>query len=219
MDKQATPRTRKSPRGETARQTILEAASRLFSAGGFNAVSIAHIAADVGMTQAGVLHHYPSKAELLLAVLLEREARNARINSEDRERGLDFLLTFLHTLHMNDEAPAMVQLMAVLSAESISADHPAHDYFRERYEQIVISAKRDLEPLFDPDRLPRGTTVETMARWLVALADGLRIQWLFSPKSFDRGIAIAQFYGLLRDYLREPYRSYDWEETLRNEKW
>jgi TetR/AcrR family transcriptional regulator len=52
--------------GETA---ILDAAVRLFSASGFNAVSMREIAASAGVSKANIYHHFDSKEALYRAIL------------------------------------------------------------------------------------------------------------------------------------------------------
>lgn len=209
---------RRSPRGEAARAAILKSASRLFSQGGFNSASIAEIARDVGMTQAGMLHHFPSKAALLLAVLMEREARNEVETEAERAKGLDALTVFLHTLRNNDRTPPLVQLMTVLAAESIPDNHPAHEWFEKRYEVIVADAIEHIAPMVDVDAMPPGVTVETLVRWLVGLADGLRVQWLYDHQAVSREVSLAQFYDMvMRPVLKEPYRSYSWVDKLGEE--
>jgi AcrR family transcriptional regulator len=208
--------SRRSPKGDATRQSILRSATQLFSERGFNSASIADIAKHVGMTQAGMLHHFPSKAALLLAVLLEREGRNDLETEAERAKGFDALTVFLHTLRNNDRTPALVQLMTVLAAESIPDSHPAHDWFEMRYERVVSSTVEHLTPMVDPAALPEGVTVETMARWLVGLADGLRIQWLYDETCVSREVSLAQYYDMvMRPVLREPYRSFSWLAKLR----
>jgi AcrR family transcriptional regulator len=56
------------PRVEARRQ-ILEAAERLLVDGGPAAVQVRAVAEDVGMTDAGVYHHFGSRQGLLLALL------------------------------------------------------------------------------------------------------------------------------------------------------
>jgi AcrR family transcriptional regulator len=204
------PVRRASPKGVARRSAILSSATRLFAAGGFNNVSLAEIAADVGMTQAGLLHHFPSKADLVLSVLIERETKSKELSREKRRAGLDPLTVFLQTLQIHDRTPALVQLMAFLSAESIAGDHPAHEWFRNRYVVIADELTGFLQPMVDATALPDGVTAETIARWIIGLADGLRIQWLHDQRSVDRGASIARFYDLLRPYLVEPYRSMSW---------
>ncbi|WP_433714984.1 TetR/AcrR family transcriptional regulator [Nocardia sp. CA-084685] len=60
-------RVRRSP--EQARQVILEAAERLLAEGGVTAVEMRAVATAVGMTDAGVYHHFGSRDSLLEALL------------------------------------------------------------------------------------------------------------------------------------------------------
>lgn len=48
---------------------ILQAAARLFVANGFHATSMREVAAEAGMSVAGVYHHYASKEQILVALL------------------------------------------------------------------------------------------------------------------------------------------------------
>lgn len=198
---------RSSPKGQLARQTILSSATRLFSEGGFNSVSLADIAKNVGMTQAGLLHHFPTKSALLLAVLMEREVRNQADTRAEREKGHDGTQVFLHTLRKNDRNPALVQLMALLSAEAIPDSHPAHDWFEERHRQIVELMVNNIEEVVDRELLPKGLTIETLARWVIGLADGLRLQWLYDQDALSREKSLALFYDIaLRPYIRSSFR-------------
>lgn len=192
------------PRGEVRRHQILGTAVALFSSGGFNNVSLADIAEEVGITQAGILHYFPTKAALLIAVLQEREARNREDERARKESGMDFLSTFMTTLEENEQNPVLVQLFAVLSAESIAEDHPGHDWFTARYDKTVASMTQGIQPLLDVEKLPPGIDAETIARWLIGLADGLRIQWLLSPGKFDRHQLVQQFLRVINPYLRRP---------------
>ncbi|MEG1678687.1 MAG: helix-turn-helix domain-containing protein, partial [Stenotrophomonas sp.] len=60
---------RRSPKGEKRRQQILDAAMRVFARDGYSNASIAEVATDVGLTLPGLLHYFPSKTDMLLAVL------------------------------------------------------------------------------------------------------------------------------------------------------
>ncbi len=210
--------TRRSPKGDSRRRAILDSALRLFSERGFNSASIADIAADVGMTQAGMLHHFPSKAALLLAVLQEREERNQKAKSESLERGFDYLSTFLRTLHTNERTPILVQLFAILSAESIVQDHPAHGWFVERYREVAASMTSELAAVFDQSKLPTGMTLETFARWIIAVADGVRLQWLLDPTAVSRETSMIQFFTILRPYMRDPDMHISLDEPSREKR-
>ncbi|WP_454855265.1 TetR/AcrR family transcriptional regulator [Rhizobium binxianense] len=201
MNKHTT--TRAIRLGQERRQEILDAASALFSRAGFHHASIADIAKEVGISQAGLLHHFPNKAALLLAVLSERERRNIKAESSREQLGEDHLSAFLQTLRDNEKTPVLIQLFAILSSESIFEDHPAHDHFVAHYKRIVSQMTKWLEPRIDFERLPAGTTAETMARWIVGAADGIRLQWLLDPGAVNRPQAIEQLIALLRTFLRD----------------
>ena len=192
------------PRGDLRRRRILEVAVNLFAARGFNDVGIAEIASAVDITPAGLLHHFPTKAALLLAVLQERELRVEQTLTRYLEEKDDFITAFLQILEDNEKSPGLVQLFAVLSAESLSSTHPGHTWFVSRYEDTIASAAEHLGIIIDESTLPPGVSTETIARWMLGIADGLRIQWLLSPGSLNRHETVAQFAALLRPYLKNP---------------
>lgn len=76
----AASRTRRSP--EEARGLILDAASSLLAEGGVAAVQVRAVAARVGMTDAGVTHHFQSR-DNLLRELLRHGGRQLRAAVEE----------------------------------------------------------------------------------------------------------------------------------------
>ncbi|WP_181429159.1 TetR/AcrR family transcriptional regulator [Curtobacterium sp. MCSS17_008] len=191
------------PRGEQRRRQILDVALRLFAERGFTNVSVAEVASEVGITTAGLLHHFGTKNALLIAVLQEREARNQEIDQRLGSEGKDWLETFVARLAQNEEHPALMQLFALLSAESIADQHPAHEWFVERYRSLAEVAAREMTALLDPEKLPDGVTATTVSQWLVGLADGLRLQQLLNPGSVDRHESVRAFVSMLAPYRRE----------------
>lgn len=75
-----TKRTRRSP--DEARRRILEAAEKRLAAGGPDAVRIQHVAADLGITDAAIAHHFGNR-EGLLDALARFGARNLRTAMEE----------------------------------------------------------------------------------------------------------------------------------------
>ena len=194
-------KTRASPRGEVRRREILDAATRLFSERGFENATYSELAADVGLSQAGLLHYFPSKRDLLLGVL---QRRDERIHADaDRRAQMNFLDAFVDVLRVNEANPVLVQLFGLLSAESIREDHPAHEYFTTHYEQAVRHATEGLRDIVDEDALPDGATVETVARWLIGAADGLRLQWLLDPSAPPRSDVVELLIASLRPYFKD----------------
>src|SRR5688500_14109024 len=84
--------TSSDPGAGGRRQTILEAASALFSESGSRGTSIAAVAAQAGVTDAGVLYHFKTNRDLVVAVLehFDRQVELAML--EAHLRGIDLLL-------------------------------------------------------------------------------------------------------------------------------
>ena len=160
------------------REQILRTAADAFATQGFHNTSLADIAAMLNITPAGVLHHFGSKTDLLTAVL---ELRDDAEPPPVGDRMLDHLIA---TVERNAERPGTTQLYAVLSAESATADHPAQEWFRDRYtvlrRRIATAILARLGPEFG-DR----SRVENSAAAVVAVMDGLQVQWLLDPESVD----------------------------------
>ena len=62
-------------RGLATRQQVIETASRLFAAQGYEAVSIEAVLTGCGVSRGALYHHFSSKKALFLAVLEREEAR------------------------------------------------------------------------------------------------------------------------------------------------
>ncbi|MFG2564176.1 TetR/AcrR family transcriptional regulator [Streptomyces sp. NPDC048567] len=180
----AKPRTPRSPEAQQRQRDILHIAMDTFAARGYNNASLAEIADRVGLTQAGVLHYFRSKALLLTSVLELRDESDIQQLGPDRPQGLAFLRHLVDTATRNAEREGIVRLYAVLSAESVTDDHPAQDYFRDRYDGLrgfVADALREVCGLPDD-----GTgEVEHAANAVIAVMDGLQVQWLLAPGAVD----------------------------------
>src|SRR5690554_5274750 len=106
------------------RKRILEAASEVFGEKGYVKGSLADIAERVGMTHAGVLHHFGSKDQLLLAVLAHRDTTDVEhLEDQHIPDGLELFKHLVRTAERNESRVGIVQVFAVLSAESRSEEH------------------------------------------------------------------------------------------------
>ena len=194
----------RSAKGEERRRQILDMATMLFARGGFNTVSLADIAKQVGITQAGLLHHFPSKSDLLMGMLEERDRLYLANEAKRTASAANYFDSFLQALRENEEHPEMVQLFTILSSESLVEGNPANQWFKQRYQRIVSVAAQEIGQIIDTKKLPEGVSVEDIARGVIALADGLRLQWLMDKSTVDRASTIAKFIAMLRPYMREP---------------
>ncbi len=82
----------------------------------------------------------------------------------------------------NREIPGLVQLYARLSNEASEPGHPAHPYFRERYDQVRAMWTENLTRLQAEGRLSAQVDPATLAVIASALVDGLQTQWTYDPE-------------------------------------
>ncbi|MER5445250.1 TetR/AcrR family transcriptional regulator [Streptomyces sp. NPDC002766] len=177
-------------RSEERRAEIVRAALEVIAERGYRGASLAAVAEKVGLTQQGLLHHFPTKEALLVAVLEERDQWDAVPATQWR---VDLLASLVE---YNAMRPGIIQTFSALLGESVTEGHPARGYFTERYRQVRESMATVLRTEYG-DRLPNGLTPERTAPLLVAVMDGLQYQWLLDPESVDMPGAFRDFLALL----------------------
>ena len=165
----------------------------VFSSAGFRSGSLRDVAERVGMSQAGLLHHFPSKNELLEALLARRDEESVALMGGEMPLGADFLRAMVGVVEHNVETPGLVALFATLSAEATAPDHPVHQYFVDRYRLVVGSTRRALEVAAEHGVLREGVDPDGAARDFVALMDGLQVQWLLEPDTVDMVARVRDF--------------------------
>lgn len=165
------------------RRTILATALEVFAESGFRGASIREIAARVGMTDTGVLHHFGGKSKLLLEVVKQKEEEDAGTLRDPYLRDL---------VARNGERRGTVRLFTTLSAESTDPEHPAHEHFVNRYAQVRALVAQRLVAETPVGGMPSAIDPDMAARLIVAMMDGLQIQWLLDP-SMDMESAYNDF--------------------------
>ena len=181
-------RRSRRPRAETAlrREAILQAAMVTFGAKGYYNGSLVEVADQVGMTHAGVLHHFGSKDQLLLEVLEYRDRTDVEhLEGRQPPTGLGLFHHLVRTARLNSERPGIVQTYAVLSAESVTENHPGQAWFRDRYIVLRGLVKAALIEVCDAADPPREEDLDDAAAAVLAVMDGLQVQWLLDPDTVD----------------------------------
>ncbi|MET9961640.1 TetR/AcrR family transcriptional regulator [Streptomyces sp. NPDC006326] len=183
-------------RSEERRGDIVRAAVEVIAERGYRGASLGAVAERVGLTQQGLLHYFPTKEALLVAVLEERDRWDTGGGS--RASGGVWRLDLLASLvEYNAMRPGIVQTFSALLGESVTDGHPAREFFTERYAQVRGEMASVLRAEFG-DRLPSGLSPEEAAPLLTAVMDGLQYQWLLAPESVDMPAAFRSFLTLLR---------------------
>lgn len=182
-------------RSEERRAEILRAAFEVIAERGYRGASLASVAERVGLTQQGLLHYFPTKDALLVAVLEERDQWDTGgAGLSPGSWRLDLLDSLVE---YNAMRPGVVQTFSALLGESVTDAHPAREFFTRRYAQVRGGMASALRAEFG-ERLPSGLTPEQAAPLLVAVMDGLQYQWLLDPDAVDMPGAFRTFLGLLR---------------------
>lgn len=185
-------------KGRRRRSELLEAAFSRFATLGYRNATLAQIAADCGVSRMGLAHHFRTKEALLLAVLEERDRVNGRdffVGSEPSVEPLDYLDRFARLIDDNAAVPGLINLYAVLSAESATdPDHPAHGYFRDRYRRIRGHIDAAFAALKADGTIDARVDVDNAGAAMMGLIDGLQVQWLLEPDAVDIGAQLRRWY-------------------------
>ncbi|WP_084077167.1 TetR/AcrR family transcriptional regulator [Demequina sp. NBRC 110057] len=184
----ATTRRQLPPRPETAarRREILAAALEIFGAKGYNNGPLAEIAEQVGMTHAGILHHFGSKDRLLVEVLRYRDESDVEgIEGQHIPGGTELFRHLIRTAFANEERPGIVQAYAVLSAESVTDSNPGREYFEDRYRVLRGEVAEAFRAMCAERGVDDPAHVERAATSVLAVMDGLQVQWLLDPTQVE----------------------------------
>ncbi len=173
--------TKRGPyaKGELKREEILDHAVEVFGKYGYHATSMREIASACGLSQAGLLHYYPNKEVLLLALVDRREA--AQSTNAPRELEL-WVNDTLRQEAQNREQKSLTQLWANLVGEATDPAFPAHEYFLKRYRNTRATFANQIARVSGRDEPTEEDNIK--AALLAAIWDGLQNQWLLDPK-FD----------------------------------
>ena len=202
MTDQATAPKKRAPRGkyaktEETRRAILDEALHVFAASGYRAGSVAKIAANIGMTEAGIAYHFPNKVELLQAVLDHRDDLLREIIVSDGD-GIRILKAVIELHESLTQSRGYAELYCVVSAEAINPKHPAHKRFvtqRRGSRKILRDAFQDLAT---KNLLAPGVDPDLAGDICSAHIDGVQIQWLLEAEEIDMA---KQVEGLFRQFI------------------
>jgi AcrR family transcriptional regulator len=175
------------------RVAILTAALEVFSESGYHSGSLRDVARRAGISNSGLLHHFPDKIALLDAMLDLRDEVDAAAMSQYTRDGESALHALIHLASANASKPGIVKLYAILSTEATAEDHPAHDHFVARYARTRDLVRHAFSQLEENGRLANGATPDSAAIGTLAMMDGLQVQWLLDPEGIDMPYELAYY--------------------------
>ena len=186
-------RGRNAARSQDARRRVLEAALSALATNGYQGSSLAGIAARAGMTTAGLLHHFPSKEQLLVAVLAERDRSDGDRHQLRGIQGLAALDRLVELVEFNAVVPGLVRAFAVLQGEGLGDGHPAREWFERRYPKRRDNIARALRAGVDTGEIRPDIDAAALAAEIVAMMDGLQVQWLLNPDQVDMAAVFRHY--------------------------
>lgn len=87
-----------------------------------------------------------------------------------------------------------------LVGEAANPGHPAHAYFGQRYARVLDHTVELLRAGVARGELRPDTDCEAAGREILAVMDGLQIQWVLAPENVDMPARLRGFLDrLLRD--------------------
>jgi len=185
--------TRRQPAetGASARERILDASYELFSQRGIRAVGVNEVIERAGVATATLYRHFPSKDELVLAFLAQREQRwtkdiveagAMRRGSNPEERLLAIFDVLDEWFHRDDfEAGSFMKVLLELGPE-----HPAGGASVWHLEQIRSIVRRLAEEagLRDTDSFARS--------WHILMEGSIVVATEGDTRAAQRGKAMAR---------------------------
>ena len=238
---------------EDKRARILNEAVVLFGEHGYAGTSLADIANAADISKAGLLHHFSSKDELFCKVLERRDREDAlsilvespagegdtveapvdtigNLDTLDVAGASDLdgnpwalLERYIELLECNVAHRDLTAIYTATAVSVLDAEHPAHRWMANHLNAAVERFESSFEAgkaagLVDPQMPSR-----LVARSLVALIDGLQLQWLCSTTP---GTAAAEALStdlvaeirLYADCLRSQWEVQETPETPQRPK-
>ncbi|MEU9952210.1 TetR/AcrR family transcriptional regulator [Streptomyces sp. NPDC047939] len=189
--------TSRGPYAKSARvrAAAIEAAAELFGTTGYRGATFKDVATKLGMTAAGLTYYFPDKDALLAAVLQERDrpALDQDTAIPPSPSRADITDHVMRILDQNVAHPGLAELHCVLSAEATSAEHPAHEHFRERYRRARNLLTEAFETAQARGEIRSSVSPGTLATLLLSVLDGVQLQWLLDPEGVDMQATVRAF--------------------------
>ena len=91
----------------------------------------------------------------------------------------------VRTAFVNAHRAGIVQAYAVLSAESVTDDHPGRPFFEKRYRTLRAEVAHAFEVVCAERGVTEPATVGLASASILAVMDGLQVQWLLDPDAVD----------------------------------
>jgi AcrR family transcriptional regulator len=170
----------------------------MFGSRGLKGTSIAAIAKRVGVTDAGVLHYFPTKAALIDAALEHgAQIQTSRMQELLAPGGLEAIRRMRAWGSVVTETAEFTSFQIWMSTEAISDDSAVRDYVLRRYANIHELIVGLIRQGIDRGEIREDVDADWEASALVAFLDGIRLQWFYSGRTLDLETSVERYFDLL----------------------
>lgn len=191
-------------RKEETRSRILAVAAQVFARRGYEAATVEEITADCGIAKGALYGHFASKEELFRTVLLEHVQRRVAETAARVEPGLSLREGIVRIIDTSWAAcrtdptwsPLFMEAWALASRTSWGRDTVA-----TLFEHCSTALARFLSHAQRTGQLRPELDVERAARLLLAVNDGLVLQWQAAPDRVDPAAFLAPMTDMISSYL------------------
>jgi len=187
-------------RGLKNRDVTLAAATDLWAEYGYAGTSLAMIAARVGISQAGLLHHFGSKDQLLLAAI-ERHGQHERdqIGRLDGLVGRKAFEMLFQSVEDSFVDFGAARLFAALQRDGMIEDNPAAQFIDDHYATLRRYLLAAIERGIADGSIASDIDALTVVNFALAVCDGITIQAVIARRvpKLELALARAQVMDLL----------------------
>ena len=182
----------------STREKILSVTRQLMTEKGVQATTLADISQAAGISQGTLFYYYKSKDDLIYDILEQHfsQLTDAIIASIPRRSSSDKITLLRGTLEKLIKDQDTSRMNIYLFQEAIAGNRDIKDRFMVKYQTWRELIARQVSALFainDPDHLA------SLGAVILAIIDGLTIQYLLDDQSFDFKKAAGIMAGMLEN--------------------
>lgn len=187
------------------RDSILDAAEKLFVEQGVSRTTLQHIASEAGVTRGAIYWHFDDKSALFNAMMdrvrLPLEAELQVLDESESADPLDDLRNYVMAVlrrTVSDPQARRVFEIATLKVEFVDEMDAVRQRRQHNINDWMSRAERRVARAVETGQIDVKGDVRTVARSMWIMLDGLIRTWMFDPKGFD---LIKQGECMLDPYL------------------
>ncbi|MFP5213352.1 MAG: TetR family transcriptional regulator [Acidobacteriota bacterium] len=159
------------------KQSILEAAAKLFAEKGFDATATAEVARAAGVAEGTIFRHFKTKEEILVQIwtkMMELYIEEVRKEADEAPNGLEAVLRMadFHFRFVNKHAAQASVMFRGFPACFVKAESPHRKYIAESVSKVLQITRRSIERGIEDGSI-REVSAEKMTFILRGLLMGL----------------------------------------------